>query len=154
MLLYSATVYCIVTREITKMIVMLVVFLIIFQIFSVFLTNLMEFDRHCKANFPELVQLSQIWNSSSCNFHISYSILANLPNWDLIPKLCAVIEKDENVDVVFAVLDGFQKMIKEIPQILNASYAPTKEEPSNSTVGSLIAGVVKTVITEKVIFFS
>lgn len=58
----------------------------------------------------------------------------------LISKFSTVVKEDENVDVVYAVLEGYQKILKHIPQIVH----------NPAVNGALIAGVVKMVITEKV----
>jgi hypothetical protein len=65
----------------------------------------------------------------------------------LISKFCTIVKEDENVDVVYAVLEGYQKILKDVPQVVNIPVEGTGSTTSN---GMLIATVVKTVITEKV----
>ena len=72
---------------------------------------------------------------------------AGIPVDQLISKFCVVVKEDENVDVVYAVLEGYQKILKDVPQVVNIPVEGTGGTTSN---GMLVAGVVKTVITEKV----
>ncbi len=64
------------------------------------------------------------------------------------------MKEDENVDVVYAVLEGYQKILQHIPQIVEVVVQEVPMGglggPNASTNGSLIAGVVKMIITEKV----
>lgn len=71
---------------------------------------------------------------------------AGLPNEYsfLISKFSGVVKQDENVDVVYAVLEGYQKILKHIPQVANVIA------DDGATNGAIIGGIVKTVITEKV----
>ena len=65
-----------------------------------------------------------------------------------ISKFGSIAKEDENVDVVYAVLEGYQKILKDVPQAVNVPAEDTLEGTMSN--GMLIAGVVKTVITEKV----
>ena len=77
---------------------------------------------------------------------------AGIPNTYLllISKLSGVVREDENVDVVYAVLEGYQKILKNIPQVANVVVEETPTAGNTTTNGTIIGGVVKTVITEKV----
>lgn len=65
----------------------------------------------------------------------------------LVSEFCTVVKEDENVDVVYAVLEGYQKILKDVPQVVDT---PVQGPAGTMTNGMMIASVVKTVITEKV----
>lgn len=68
----------------------------------------------------------------------------------LISKFSGVVKQDENVDVVYAVLEGYQKILKHIPQVANVIADESANGGCTTTNGTIIGSVVKTVITEKV----
>lgn len=63
-----------------------------------------------------------------------------------------MVKEDENVDVVYAALQGFGKIFKHVPWVAKmpvGAEAPV-EMQRLSVNGAIIANIIKLVITEKV----